>query len=86
SITAAIAHAREVGSLLLLLGVEVRKKDGATMSSRPAPTVIILENIESNKLAFIAQRLRERWTGEGRKFLLEMSGGITRASAPSHRR
>ena len=37
----------------------------------------MLDNIDGNELASVARRLRERWTGEGKKFLLETSGGIT---------
>ena len=39
--------------------------------------VVMLDNIEGSELASVARRLRERWTGEGKKFLLETSGGIT---------
>jgi len=39
--------------------------------------VIMLDNIEGNELVSVARRLRERWEGEGKKFMLETSGGIT---------
>jgi len=40
----------------------------------------MLDNIDGNELASVARHLRERWTGEGKKFLLETSGGITESN------
>ncbi|KAF8482459.1 Quinolinate phosphoribosyl transferase [Russula ochroleuca] len=77
SITAAIARAREVGGFSLLLDVEVRDEDEANEAIAAGADVIMLDNIEGNELSSVAQRLRNRWTGEGKKFLLETSGGIT---------
>ncbi|KAH9989693.1 Quinolinate phosphoribosyl transferase [Russula compacta] len=70
SITAAIARARDV----------VRNEDEANEAIAAGADVIMLDNIEGNELAPVAQRLRERWTSEGKKFLLETSGGITESN------
>ncbi|KAH9997440.1 Quinolinate phosphoribosyl transferase [Russula compacta] len=70
SITAAIARAREV----------VRNEDEANEAIAAGADVIMLDNIEGNELASVAQRLRERWTTEGKKFMLETSGGITESN------
>ncbi|KAI0248835.1 Quinolinate phosphoribosyl transferase [Lactifluus subvellereus] len=77
SITAAIARAREVGGFSLLLDVEVRDEDEANEAIAAGADIIMLDNINGDKLASVAGNLRERWKGEGRKFLLETSGGIT---------
>jgi len=77
SITAAIARAREVGGFSLLLDVEVQDEDEANEAIAAGADVVMLDNIEGSELASVARRLRERWMGEGKKFLLETSGGIT---------
>ena len=77
SITAAVARAREVGGFSLLLDVEVRDEEEANEAIAAGADVVMLDNIEGSELASVARRLRERWTGEGKKFLLETSGGIT---------
>ena len=66
-----------MGGFSLLLDVEVRDEDEANEAIAAGADVIMLDNIEGSELASVARRLRERWTGEGRKFLLETSGGIT---------
>ena len=66
-----------MGGFSLLLDVEVRNEDEANEAIAAGADVIMLDNIEGNELASVAQRLRERWTSEGKKFLLETSGGIT---------
>jgi nicotinate-nucleotide pyrophosphorylase (carboxylating) len=58
------------------LDVEVRDEDEANEAIAAGADVIMLDNIEGNELVSVARRLRERWTGEGKKFLLETSGGI----------
>jgi nicotinate-nucleotide pyrophosphorylase (carboxylating) len=80
SITAAIARAREVGGFSLLLDVEVRDEDEANEAIAAGADVVMLDNIEGSGLASVARRLRERWAGEGKKFLLETSGGITESN------
>jgi nicotinate-nucleotide pyrophosphorylase (carboxylating) len=77
SITAAIVRAREVGGFSLLLDVEVRDEDEANEAIAAGADVIMLDNIEGNELVSVARRLRECWKGEGKKFMLETSGGIT---------
>jgi nicotinate-nucleotide pyrophosphorylase (carboxylating) len=59
------------------LDVEVRDEDEANEAIAAGADVIMLDNIEGNELVSVARRLRERWKGEGKKFLLETSGGIT---------
>jgi nicotinate-nucleotide pyrophosphorylase (carboxylating) len=77
SITAAIARAREVGGFSLLLDVEVRNEDEANEAIAAGADVVMLDNIDGDQLASVARNLRDRWKGEGKKFLLETSGGIT---------
>jgi nicotinate-nucleotide pyrophosphorylase (carboxylating) len=66
-----------VGGFSLLLDVEVRDEDEANEAIAAGADVIMLDNIEGDQLASVARNLRERWKGEGKKFLLETSGGIT---------
>jgi nicotinate-nucleotide pyrophosphorylase len=66
-----------VGGFTLLLDVEVRDEEEANEAIAAGADVVMLDNIEGSELASVARRLRERWTGEGKKFLLETSGGIT---------
>ena len=75
--TAAITRAREVGGFSLLLDVEVRDEDEANEAIAAGADIIMLDNIEADELSSVARRLRNRWAGEGKKFLLETSGGIT---------
>ncbi|KAH8981354.1 Quinolinate phosphoribosyl transferase [Lactarius hatsudake] len=77
SVTAAISRAREVGGFSLLLDVEVRDEEEANEAIAAGADVIMLDNIEGDELVSVARRLRDRWAGEGKKFLLETSGGIT---------
>ncbi|KAH9013815.1 Quinolinate phosphoribosyl transferase [Lactarius pseudohatsudake] len=76
SVTAAITRAREVGGFSLLLDVEVRDEE-ANEAIAAGADVIMLDNIEGDELVSVARRLRDRWEGKGKKFLLETSGGIT---------
>ncbi|KAH9987651.1 hypothetical protein BJV74DRAFT_978747 [Russula compacta] len=86
-ITAAIAHAGEVGGLLLLLNAEVRKKDEATRAIAAGADVIMLDNIEGNKLASVVRCLSGRWIGEGKVFPARNESKYNLSErAPSHRR
>jgi nicotinate-nucleotide pyrophosphorylase (carboxylating) len=62
------------------LDVEVRNEDEANEAIAAGADVIMLDNIEGHELISVARRLRERWEGKGKKFLLETSGGITEAN------
>ncbi|KAI0065980.1 nicotinate-nucleotide diphosphorylase [Artomyces pyxidatus] len=77
SITSAIQRARSVGGFSLLLDVEVRDEAEADEAIAAGADVIMLDNIEGAELVGVAQRLRERWVPQGKRFLLETSGGIT---------
>jgi nicotinate-nucleotide pyrophosphorylase len=65
-VTAAIARAREVGE--------------ANEAIAAGADVIMLDNIEGGELRSVARRLRDRWAGEGKKFLLETSGVSPKAA------
>lgn len=78
--TAAIKRAREVGGFSLLLDVEVRDEEEADEAIAAGADVIMLDNIDGSELGIVARRLRDRWAGDGKKFLLETSGGITESN------
>ena len=80
SVTEAIKRAREVGGFSLLLDVEVRDEEEANEAIEAGADVVMLDNIEGSELRSVARRLRERWAGTGKKFLLETSGGITESN------
>ena len=69
-----------MGGFSLLLDVEVRDEDEANEAIAAGADVVMLDNIEGSELASVARRLRERWAGEGKRFLLETSGGITESN------
>jgi nicotinate-nucleotide pyrophosphorylase (carboxylating) len=73
-ITAAIAHAREVGGFSLRLDVEGRDEDEANKAIAAGADIVMLNNIEGSELGSVARRLPELRAGEGKKFLLETSG------------
>ncbi|KZS97616.1 nicotinate-nucleotide diphosphorylase [Sistotremastrum niveocremeum HHB9708] len=74
SITRAIQEARQVGGFSLLLDVEVTTEAEADEAIAAGADVIMLDNMEGQHLIDVARRLKERW--QGKKFLLETSGGI----------
>lgn len=55
----------------------MRDEDEANEAIAAGADIIMLDNIDGDKLASVAETLRSRWKGEGKKFLLETSGGIT---------
>jgi nicotinate-nucleotide pyrophosphorylase (carboxylating) len=62
------------------LDVEVRNEDEANEAIAAGADIVMLDNIEGSELASVTSRLRSRWAGEGKKFLLETSGGITESN------
>jgi nicotinate-nucleotide pyrophosphorylase (carboxylating) len=69
-----------VGGFSLRLDVEVRDEDEAIEAIADCADIVMLDNIEGNELGSVARRLPELWAGEGKKFLLETSGGITESN------
>lgn len=58
----------------------MRNEEEANEAIAAGADVVMLDNIEGGELRSVARRLRERWAGEGKKFLLETSGGITESN------
>lgn len=58
----------------MLLDVEVTSEAEADEAIAAGADVIMLDNMEGQHLIDVARRLKERW--QGKKFLLETSGGI----------
>ena len=71
-----------MGDFSLLPDIEVRNEDEANEAIAAGADVIMLNNIISRayELASVAQRLRECWRSEEKRFLLETSGGITESN------
>jgi len=76
SITVAIEQARTVGGFSLLLEVEVQSESEANEAIEAGADIIMLDNMEGDELARVAQTLKDKWRGS-RKFLFESSGDIT---------
>jgi len=56
--------------------VEVSTEAEADEAIDAGADIIMLDNMEGQRLVSVARRLKERWKGK-RKFLLETSGNIT---------
>ncbi|KAH9053659.1 nicotinate-nucleotide pyrophosphorylase [Lactarius vividus] len=74
-------HRFDLSSMIMLkdnhIWSAVRDEEEANEAIAAGADVIMLDNIEGDELVSVARRLRDRWEGEGKKFLLETSGGIT---------
>lgn len=55
----------------------MRDEEEANEAIAAGADIVMLDNFEGSELKSVARRLRERWSGSGKKFLLETSGGIT---------
>lgn len=55
----------------------MRDEEEANEAIAAGADIVMLDNFEGGELRSVARRLRERWSGSGKKFLLETSGGIT---------
>ena len=79
TVTRSIARTQS-GCFALRLDVEVGDEDEANETIAAAADVVMLDNIEGSEFASVACRLRECGVREGKRFLLETSGGITESN------
>ncbi|WFD33518.1 nicotinate-nucleotide diphosphorylase (carboxylating) [Malassezia cuniculi] len=76
SIMCAVQTARRVAGFSLRIDVEVRSYDEAVEAVRAGADVVMLDNMDGEKLVKCARDLRENY-GKDHRFLIESSGGIT---------
>ncbi|KAH8170125.1 nicotinate-nucleotide pyrophosphorylase [carboxylating] [Sarocladium implicatum] len=77
SITDAVRAARSVGGFAIKIEVEVQSEEEADEAIAAGADVVMLDNFTGDGVKVAAQSLRSRWEGKAR-FLLEVSGGLTR--------
>jgi nicotinate-nucleotide pyrophosphorylase len=77
SITEAVLSARHVGGFSLKIEVEVQSEEEADEAIAAGADVVMLDNFTGEGVKVAARSLKERWRGKGKKFLLEVSGGLT---------
>lgn len=83
SITEAVRSARRVAGFALKIEVEVQSEEEADEAIEAGADVVMLDNFTGEGVKVAARSLRERWQGK-RHFLLEVSGGLTKANAAGY--
>ncbi|KAH9463901.1 hypothetical protein Pst134EA_015981 [Puccinia striiformis f. sp. tritici] len=84
SITAAIQAARSVCGFSLRIDVEVRDEKEAKEAIEAGADVIMLDNFTPENVKISAQSLKQLYQGTDRRFLIEVSGGLTKQNISSH--
>lgn len=79
SITDAIVSAHKVGGFSIKVEIEVQSYDEAVEAITAGGDIIMLDNFTGAELQEVARKLKEEF-GKSHKFLLECSGGLTRAN------
>lgn len=83
SITDAVRAARSVGGFAVKIEVEVQSEEEADEAIAAGADVVMLDNFTGDGVKVAAQSLRSRWEGKAR-FLLEVSGGLTKDNVESY--
>ncbi|KAA1138180.1 hypothetical protein PGTUg99_015265 [Puccinia graminis f. sp. tritici] len=84
SITAAIQAARSVCGFSLRIDVEVRDEKEAKEAIEAGADVIMLDNFTPENVKTSARSLKQSFQGTDRRFLIEVSGGLTEQNISSH--
>ncbi|KZP00991.1 nicotinate-nucleotide diphosphorylase [Calocera viscosa TUFC12733] len=74
SITNAIKLCRSMISFATLIEVEVQNEQEADEAIQAGADIVMLDNMGGSLLGEVVTRLKQRWAGK--KFLIEVSGGI----------
>ncbi|KZT51102.1 nicotinate-nucleotide diphosphorylase [Calocera cornea HHB12733] len=74
SITNAIKLCRSMISFATLIEVEVQNEQEADEAIEAGADIVLLDNMGGSLLGEVVTRLKQRWAGK--KFLIEVSGGI----------
>ncbi|WVR05728.1 nicotinate-nucleotide diphosphorylase (carboxylating) [Kwoniella sp. DSM 27419] len=80
SIAAAVQTVRRVAGFSLLVNVECQNYDEADEAIAAGANIVMLDNLVGEDLHGAAKKLKDKWRGKGREFLIETSGGIVEGS------
>lgn len=78
SITDAVKAAKAVAGFSMKIEVEVQSEDEANEAIAAGADVVMLDNFTGDGVKVAARSLREKWRGQQKEFLIEVSGGLTR--------
>ncbi|RAL06336.1 nicotinate-nucleotide diphosphorylase (carboxylating) [Aspergillus ibericus CBS 121593] len=81
AIPRAVQAAKAVGGFATKVEVECRSLEEAGAAIEAGADVIMLDNFTPEGVREAARRLKEEWRGEGRAFLIEVSGGLNEGNA-----
>jgi nicotinate-nucleotide pyrophosphorylase (carboxylating) len=84
AIPKAVAAAKAAGGFATKVEVEVRSLEEADAAIGAGADVVMLDNFTGDGVREAARELKERWTGKGRSFLVEVSGGLTEENAAAY--
>jgi len=76
SIPSAIRSARVAGGFSIKIEVECQDEGEADQAIEAGADVVMLDNFDVREVGAVTRRLKERWGAE-RRFLVEVSGGLT---------
>ena len=82
SITRAVHAAKSAGGFSIKVEVECQSEEEANEAIGAGADVVMLDNFEPGEVRGTVRRLKEKWRGE-KKFLIEVSGGLTVANIRS---
>jgi len=78
SITRAVHAAKAVGGFSIKVEVECQSEEEAEEAIRAGADVVMLDNFSGEEVKVASRSLKERLSkGEGKEFLIEVSGGLT---------
>ena len=79
SIGRAVKAAQAAGGFSIKVEVECQSEEEADEAVEAGADVVMLDNFTGDGVKMAARNLKERWKGK-RKFLIEISGGLTEAN------
>lgn len=79
SISRAVKAAQAAGGFAIKVEVECQNEEEADEAVKAGADVVMLDNFTGEGVKIAARSLKERWRGR-RKFLVEVSGGLTEAN------
>ncbi|MCJ1385201.1 nicotinate-nucleotide diphosphorylase (carboxylating) [Xylographa soralifera] len=84
SITRAVHAAKAVGGFSIKVEVECQSEEEAEEAIRAGADVVMLDNFSGEGVKVASRSLKERLRrGEGKEFLIEVSGGLTEDNVES---
>ncbi|KAJ5692108.1 hypothetical protein N7462_001531 [Penicillium macrosclerotiorum] len=84
AIPRAVHAAKSAGGFATKVEVECRSLEEANAAIGAGADIIMLDNFTPDGVREAARTLKQEWTGKGRTFLIEVSGGLTEENAPAY--